>query len=362
VRQNILYHQPAVASAVMQRFRQAGWSRQEVNGTMIQTTGGGARRFGGRAHVLVLILLLAASPGAAQPTTTQPRSDAVRSEEPIMPIPAAPPADPRIIALGDRLFHDPHLSHDGTRACSSCHDVRTNGADGTRFDVTPNGGHATFNTNTVFNAALSYRLNWEGNTQTLENAAAMSLSDPQLMASSVHAAVRAVKADPSVSRQFNAIYGRKPDPASLLEAIATYERSLLTPGSRFDLWLGGDTGALSAEEKTGYRLFKAFGCISCHQGVNVGGNLFERSGIYHRLGSNQGMMLRVPSLRNVAVTAPYFHDGSARTLDKAVVAMGYAQLNLRLSDDQVRAIAAFLITLTGRYEGKLLTSPPRRPS
>jgi cytochrome c peroxidase len=315
------------------------------------------RRFGPRTCMLV-VLLLAGSPATAQPTATQSRPDAVSVQEPITPVPPAPPADPRTVALGDRLFHDPHLSGDGTRACSSCHDVRTNGADGKRFDLTPIGGHASFNTNTVFNAALSYRMNWEGNAQTLESAAAMSLSDPQLMASSVDVALRAAKADASLSRQFNMIYGRKPDSANLLDAIATYERSLVTPGSRFDLWLAGDTSALSAEEQTGYRLFKSFGCVSCHQGVNVGGNLFERSGIYHPLGSHQGMLLRVPSLRNVAVTAPYFHDGSAPTLDRAVVEMGYAQLNRRLSDDQVKAVAAFLTTLTGRYEGKPLTAAP----
>jgi cytochrome c peroxidase len=323
----------------------------------IQTSGGRALRLGRKASVLAL-LLLASSPATAQTAAVQTHFKALRDEEPITPVPSAPPADPRAVALGDRLFHDPHLSHDGTRACSSCHDVRTNGADATRLDMTPTGGHASFNTNTVFNAALSYRVFWEGNAQTLESAVAMSLSDPQLMASSVHSAVRAVKGDPSLSRQFDIIYGHTPDSATLLEAIGTYERSLVTPGSRFDLWLSGDAQALSAEEKTGYRLFKSFGCVSCHQGVNVGGNLFERSGIYHRLTSNQGMMLRVPSLRNVAVTAPYLHDGSVPTLDKAVVAMGYAQLNRRLADDQVQAIAAFLTTLTGRYEGKPLTPAP----
>jgi cytochrome c peroxidase len=329
-------------------------------GMMIQTSGRVPWRFVRRACLSILLLLASGRPAATQATATQARSDAAAAQEPITPIPPAPLADPSVIALGDRLFHDPLLSRDGTRACSSCHDVGTNGADGRRFDVTPIGGLASFNTNTVFNAALSYRMNWEGNAKTLENAAAMSLSDPQLMASSVRAAVRAVKVDPSISRQFSAIYEHQPDPANLLNAIATYERSLVTPGSRFDLWLAGDAEAISAEEGAGYRLFKSFGCVSCHQGVNVGGNLFERTGVYHRLGSDQGMTLRVPSLRNVAVTAPYFHDGSAPTLDKAVAAMGYAQLNIRISDLQVQAIVAFLGTLTGRYQGKALTPPGRR--
>jgi cytochrome c peroxidase len=324
---------------------------------MIQTSSRPTRQSCRRTCIL-LLMLVACDPAAAQPTTSQSHQDAVAVDEPITPVPPAPPSDSRIVALGERLFHDARLSGDGTRACASCHDPRTNGASGRQLDLTPTGGHASFNTNTVFNSALSFRMNWEGNARTLESAAIMSLNDPQLMASNVGAALRAVKDDSSLSRQFKTIYGHKPDPASLLDAIATYERSLVTPGSRFDLWLAGDAEALSSEEKTGYRFFKSFGCVSCHQGVNVGGNLFERSGIYHRLGSTQGMMLRVPSLRNVAVTAPYFHDGSAPTLGKAVVAMGYAQLNRRLSDDQVQAVAAFLTTLTGRYEGKPLTPAP----
>jgi cytochrome c peroxidase len=136
-----------------------------------------------------------------------------------------------------------------------------------------------------------------------------------------------------------------------LDAIATYERSLLTPGSRFDRWLGGDAAALSVEEQNGYQLFKSLGCISCHQGVNVGGNMFQRHGIFHPLASPKPEILRVPSLRNVATTPPYFHDGSTPTLDEAVRKMGAAQLDRILSDQQVEAIVAFLNTLTGTYRG-----------
>jgi cytochrome c peroxidase len=141
------------------------------------------------------------------------------------------------------------------------------------------------------------------------------------------------------------------DRTGLLDAIATYERSLLTPGSRFDRWLGGDAAALSAEEQHGYELFKSLGCVSCHQGVNVGGNLYQRHGIFHPLASPKPEILRVPSLRNVATTASYFHDGSAATLDDAVRKMAAAQLDLDLPDPQIQAIVAFLKTLTGNYRG-----------
>jgi cytochrome c peroxidase len=170
--------------------------------------------------------------------------------------------------------------------------------------------------------------------------------------------LRRLRADPELVNQFEQAYRRGPDRADLLDAIATYERSLLTPGSRFDRWLGGDAAALSAKEQDGYQLFKSIGCISCHQGVNVGGNLFERHGIFHPLGSPQPKILRVPSLRNVATTAPYFHDGSAATLDDAVRKMAFAQLDDILTDQQVDAIVAFLRTLTGNYRGVPVTAAP----
>ncbi len=127
--------------------------------------------------------------------------------------------------------------------------------------------------------------------------------------------------------------------------------SVTLPGGRFDRWLAGEAGAITGEEFSGYQLFKSLGCISCHQGVKVGGNLFQRHGIFHPLGSPEPELARVPSLRNVATTPPYFHDGSTATLPEAVKAMGYAQLDRVLADEQIGAIVAFLKTLTGTYEG-----------
>jgi cytochrome c peroxidase len=168
-----------------------------------------------------------------------------------------------------------------------------------------------------------------------------------------------LRADPDIVGQFRAAYRHGPDRASLLDAIASYERTLLTPGSRFDRWLAGDAAALSAEEQNGYQLFKSIGCASCHQGVNVGGNMFQRHGIFHPLASPKPEVLRVPSLRNVATTPPYFHDGSTPTLEEAVRKMGAAQLDRILSHDQVEAIVAFLKTLTGTYRGASVTTASR---
>ena len=170
--------------------------------------------------------------------------------------------------------------------------------------------------------------------------------------------VKKLDADPAMAHRFTEAYGHPPDRTSLLDAIAIFERSLVTPGSRFDRWLEGDTAALSVAEWKGYQLFKSLGCVSCHQGVNVGGNLFERHGIFHPLASPKPEILRVPSLRNVVMTAPYFHDGSAATLDEAVRKMAFSQLDDTLTDQQVDAIVAFLRTLTGIYRGVPVTAAP----
>jgi cytochrome c peroxidase len=307
--------------------------------------------------LLPLVWLIATSPAAAQSPTLQPGA----GQEPITPIPAAPAQDPQRLLLGERLFSDRRLSHGNTHSCSSCHDITTNGASANVLD-TPRSEPMALNTLTVFNASLSFRLNWEGKFRSLEEGAEHTLRNPAIMASSADEVVSKLRADPEAVQQFRDAYGREPDVAAVLDAIATYERSLVTPGSRFDRWLLGEADAITPEELSGYQLFKSFGCISCHQGVNVGGNLFQRHGIFHPLGSPQPVLLRVPSLRNVATTAPYFHDGGAPTLPQAVKAMGIAQLDRVLTEPQIAAIVAFLNTLTGTYRGQLLrpaSSTPR---
>jgi cytochrome c peroxidase len=300
--------------------------------------------------LLVFICIDAASPMVAQSPILQNQT----GSEPITPLPAVPTQDPRRVALGERLFHDRRLSHNDTRDCSSCHDIRTNGASANPHDLTPEGQPLPLNTPTVFNTSLNFRLNWEGNYRSLEDETEQSLRNPLIMASSADEAAQKLDADPEMAKLFRDAYGRAPDRAAVLDAIATYERSLVTPGSRFDRWLAGDAGAITAEELGGYQLFKSLGCISCHQGVNVGGNLFQRHGIFHPLGSPEPQLLRVPSLRNVTATAPYFHDGSAATLPEAVKIMGIAQLDRQLTDRQIAAIVAFLNTLTGNYRDRTI--------
>lgn len=294
--------------------------------------------------------VVAASAAFAEPPIAPARTAA----EPITALPATPSLDPRRVALGERLFHDRRLSRDDGHDCSSCHDIKSNGASGNQRDGGAGGRPLPVNTPTVFNVSLNFRFGWEGKYRSLEAETEQSFRNPAIMGLSAEEAVKKLSADPETARQFREAYGRDPDAAALLDAIASYERTLLTPGSRFDRWLAGDPSAITSEELDGYQQFKSLGCITCHQGVNIGGNLFQRHGIFHPLGSADPQLVRVPSLRNVAATAPYFHDGSATTLPEAVKAMGIAQLDRALSNQQVSAIVAFLQTLTGTYRDQAI--------
>ncbi len=311
----------------------------------------------------LLALAIAADMLAAQAPPVPdmpPQIRGVADQEPITPIPAPPAVDPRKRALGERLYSDVRLSSKGDFACSSCHDLRTNGASGPAASRGPRGdsaanGNPPLNTLSVFNASLSFRLDWEGRHRTLAAQAEASIENPGSMDTDLVTVASKLAADPDMTGQFFAAYGRGPDRDDVLDALTTFERTLLTPGSRFDRWLDGDAAALTADELEGYHLFKSFGCSSCHQGVNIGGNLFQRQGVFRQLVATGPKVVRVPSLRNVATTAPYFHDGSAATLEDAVSRMAAAQLDRTLTDQQVGLLVAFLKTLTGNYRGSPVT-------
>jgi cytochrome c peroxidase len=298
------------------------------------------------------------SPAPSQSSDQLLDANSTTAKEPITPIPEPDTIDPLKVKLGERLFGDPRLSHDNSRSCASCHDLRTNGASRKSHDIGLDGSDLPLNTLTVFNAALSFRFGWEGKLRNLESDIKASLENPRIMGTNLSETVEKLNTDAGMRREFVAAFGGGPNASNVVDAIASFERTLVTPGSRFDHWLAGDSAALSADELNGYILFKSLGCASCHQGVNIGGNLFERHGIFHPLASPQPEILRVPSLRNVATTPPYFHDGSAPTLDDAVRKMGRAQLNSALTDQQVNEIVAYLQSLTGNYQGVPVGASP----
>ncbi|MEH2513866.1 cytochrome c peroxidase [Nitrobacteraceae bacterium AZCC 1564] len=293
----------------------------------------------------------------AQSVAPLPEASSVVNE-PITPIPDPPALDPLKVSLGKQLFNDPRLSRGNSHSCASCHDVQTNGAGKHSRDVGLDGSVLEFNTPTVFNAALNFRFGWRGKFRTLQSDTAASLTSPHIMGITLDDAAAKLRADPEMVRAFIGAYGAGPDTDNILDAIASYEHSLVTPNSKFDRWLKGDETALSAHELKGYHLFKSLGCVSCHQGMNVGGNLFEQRGVFTAPPSRPPDIFRVPSLRNVAVTAPYFHNGSAATLDEAVRRMARTQLNTTLPDEDISAIVAFLNTLTGEYEGAPVRAAP----
>ena len=323
-----------------------------------------------RPGVLLCLLMLggAVLPAAAAEPAAPPAAD-----EPIAPVPMATELDPARVQLGERLFRDVRLSHDDRIACTACHRLDQGGDDGRVRSIGADGQPLDFNTPTVFNAALSFRLNWRGNFRTLEEQAEAVLLDPRLMATSWPELISKLAADPTYREAFQAAYGGPPARAPVLDALAAFERSLITPGARFDRYLRGERDAISPEEEDGYELFKSYGCSACHQGVNVGGNLFQRFGVFANpfayrpvtradLGrfaltgnTKDRFVFRVPSLRNVAATAPYFHDGSAATLEQAVAKMAKTQLGRVLAPQETDLIVRFLRTLTGEYRGRPVT-------
>lgn len=293
------------------------------------------------------LLALAVSTHTPEPPATdRSRPAPAWEDEPISPVPEVKGLDPERVAIGAVLFADPRLSGLGDLSCASCHDLATNGAmEGPRRFKT--------DTPTIFNAALSFRLGWEGKDRTLEQQTRATLAAP-LIARGVPVAtmVARLRRDAALDRRFRESYGRAADEAAVIDALATFQRSLVTPDSRFDRWLTGDSSALSPREKRGYASFKRLGCVACHQGRNIGGNLLQRHGIFRPLAAPEPTVLRVPSLRNVAETPPYFHDGSAPTLEIAVTRMAGAQLNVELTAQEAADIAQFLRSLTGTYRGR----------
>lgn len=308
-----------------------------------------------RCVAAALLPLAAAAAAAAQPAAT----------EPLQPIPAATRQDPARVALGRRLFHEPRLSADGKVSCASCHDLARGGADNRTRSIGIHGRLTARNAPTVLNAALNFRQMWNGRAATLEAQVELVLLSPSEMGSTWPNVLTVLATDPSYASAFAAAYRDGLTKANVLNAISTFERTLVTADSPFDRYLRGDRAALTDLEKLGYARFKQYGCASCHQGANIGGNMFQRFGVMVPLAAAKttgkpgdlgrfevtGLdrdrhVYKVPSLRNVALTAPYFHDGSAATLEEAVSVMFRYQLGRVAPKQDEEAIVRFLRTLT----------------
>ena len=292
--------------------------------------------------------------------------------EPIKPIPETVEVHLEKAALGRDLFHDPMLSKDGTVSCASCHDLSAGGDDGLQFSIGIEGREGAINAPTVFNAGLNFKQFWDGRAKTLEDQIDGPVQSPLEMGSLWPEVVSKLSGHESYPGRFASLYSEGINRNSVRNAIAEFVRSLVTPNSRFDRWLKGDEHAIDARERHGYALFKYYGCVSCHQGANVGGNMFQVFGVINEYFKRRGNIteadqgrynvtgndadrhaFKVPSLRMAAMTAPYLHDGSAETLRDAVDAMFEFQLGREAPDDDKEAIVAFIRTLAG--EAKVLS-------
>jgi cytochrome c peroxidase len=262
------------------------------------------------------------------------------SAGPLLPLRLITGLDPKLVNLGGRLFHESRLSIDGTISCASCHDLSSGGDDGRKLSVGTGGAQGERNTPTVFNSGHNPFQFWDGRVRSLEEQVNGPIANPNEMASNWDHVVAVLAKDPDYVRAFQEALGQGPTPDGVRFAIAEFERSLVTLDSPFDRYMNGDESALSESAIRGYGLFLDVGCVTCHQGANVGGNMRQPLGrmrAYFKDGDEPVD----------EITAPYFHDGSISTLAEAVRLMARFQLAEELVDSEVEDIVRFLESLTG---------------
>jgi Cytochrome c peroxidase len=281
---------------------------------------------------------------------------------PIQPIEPAKVTNAGMVELGKKLYFDPRLSKSGFISCNSCHNLSMGGTDNLKTSIGHNWQKGPINAPTVLNSSLNLAQFWDGRALTLQDQAGGPIANPGEMASTHTLALEVLQSIPAYVAEFKAVFGTETiTVAEVTKAIATFEETLVTPDSRFDKWLKGDKKALTAEEQAGYELFTDSGCTACHNGSAVGGNTYQKMGLvepYVSTSPAEGRVavtkeeadrffFKVPTLRNVELTYPYFHDGEAATLSQAVEVMGRIQLGRKFTDAENAKIVAFLKTLTG---------------
>lgn len=290
-----------------------------------------------------------------------------RRNEPVQPIPKSLPVDAKKVALGMRLYHDPRLSGDNTVSCAQCHQLGAGGVDGRKTSQGVGGAIGPINAPTVFNSVFNIEQFWDGRAPDLQVQAGGPPLNPLEMASKSWEEITGkLNQDPILTRDFTAVYPQGLTGETITDAIAEFEKTLITPDSPFDKYLRGDDNALTARQKRGYQLFKDNKCATCHTGKILGGRSYEPLGLKKEFGFGEitaadiGRMnvtnevrdrlrQKVPTLRNVALTAPYFHRGDVATLDEAVRQMLKYQVGTTLAQGDIEDIVAFLESLNGVY-------------
>lgn len=284
------------------------------------------------------------------------------AKEPIEPISPVKEINLAQVELGKKLYFDPRLSKSGFISCNSCHNLSMGGTDNLKTSIGHNWQQGPINAPTVLNSSLNFVQFWDGRAADLKAQAGGPIANPGEMAFTHTLAVDVLESIPAYVTEFKQVFGAEGITiGQVTQSIAEFEKTLVTPNSRFDQWLLGNRDALSATELAGYNLFKSSGCTGCHNGEAVGGNSFQKMGIvkpYKTKSSAKGrgavngkdadlFKFKVPTLRNVEMTYPYFHDGEAETLTEAVAIMGRIQLGKKFTDNENASIVAFLKTLTG---------------
>jgi cytochrome c peroxidase len=284
------------------------------------------------------------------------------TEEPIKPIKPVTEINLGQVELGKKLYFDPRLSKSGFISCNSCHNLSMGGTDNLKTSIGHNWQQGPINAPTVLNSSLNVAQFWDGRAADLKDQAGGPIANPGEMAATHTLAVEVLESIPEYVMEFKSVFGvDKITIDEVTQAIAEFEKTLVTPNSDFDKWLLGDKNALSEEALSGYKLFKESGCTACHNGEAVGGNSFQKMGLveaYKTESKAEGLSgvtgkdadrfkFKVPTLRNVALTYPYFHDGEAQTLTEAVDLMGRLQLGRKFSEKENAQIVAFLKSLTG---------------
>lgn len=305
---------------------------------------------------------------------------------PIPPKPPELPGNPATIAkieLGKMLFFEPRLSAEHNIACATCHQIGLGGADGRPVAIGHNWQKTSRNTPTILNAVFNTAQSWDGRAKDLAEQSGRPITSAIAMGNTREGVEATLRAIPGYRDFFAWAFPGEAEPVTfenVEKALAVFQATLITPDSPFDRYLLGDETALSAEEKEGLALFIDKGCATCHQGINLGGDRYAPFGVVQKPGAeflppdDKGRLMvtrtpddayrfKVPSLRNVALTAPYFHSGSSWDLEQAVAVMGSAQLGITLTANETKKIAAFLVSLTGRQPSIVLpVLPPSAPT
>lgn len=313
--------------------------------------------------LILSVLAVATSPALAERL----------AQEPIKPIELIQGLDSQKVELGKTLWFDPRLSASNTISCNSCHNIAKGGVDNLPSSIGHKWAIGPINSPTVFNSDLNFVQFWNGRAKDLQEQAAGPIENPLEMAFSHDLAIETLQSIPQYRQWFKAAYGKEEFTINeVTDAIATFEKNLRTPNAPFDLWLKGDDAALTTAQLQGYQLFKEKGCTACHSGELAGGQMYQKMGLvkpFVTQNPDEGrkavtgndvdkFVFKVPTLRNIELTYPYFHDGSVWDLQQAVEVMADIQLGQKLTREESGKITEFLKSLTGEQPQVVLPNLP----